>query len=113
MISVSGRWWCFPGVRFDTDSWEIEWGNDGKLRLHDGVGNVVEGNELDNSEVLAVVPLPSPEERRRREVLLARLMLLAADIVLSGEPLWLETARDLVREIKHTYPEIVAGWDEV
>ncbi len=65
----------------------------------------------DNPEVLVVVPLPTPRERRRREVMLARLMLLAADIVLSGEPLGLETARDLVREVKHAYPELVAEWE--
>ena len=51
----------------------------------------------DNPEVLAVMPLPTPEERRRREVLLARLMLLATDLILSGERLGLESARDLVR----------------
>ncbi len=36
------------------------------------------------------MPLPTPQERRRREVMLARLMLLATDIVLSGEPLGLK-----------------------
>jgi hypothetical protein len=34
-------------------------------------------------------------------------MLLAVDHVLSGEPLGLETARDLSRELRHTYPELV------
>jgi hypothetical protein len=47
------------------------------------------------------------EERRRREVMLARVMLLAIDVVLAGEPLALETARDLFREVRHTYPELV------
>jgi len=60
----------------------------------------------DNPEVLAVVPLPSAEERRRREVMLTRLMLVAIDLILAGERLGLETARDLVREIKHTFPEL-------
>jgi hypothetical protein len=60
-----------------------------------------------NPEVLAVVPLPSAEERTRREIMLTRVMLVAIDLVLSGERLGLETARDLVREIKHTYPELV------
>ena len=63
-------------------------------------------NYPDNPEVLAVVPLPSAAERRRREVLLARLMLVAIDLVFSGERLGLETARDLVREIKHAFPEL-------
>lgn len=70
-------------------------------------------NKPNAPEVLSVVPLPSAEERTRREFMLAQVMLLAVDCVLSGERLGLETARDLVREIKHTFPEIVAGWDEL
>ena len=62
-------------------------------------------------ELLAVVPLPSAQERRRREIMLARLMLVAIDLVLSGEGLGLETARDLVREIDHTFPELAAQRD--
>jgi hypothetical protein len=58
-------------------------------------------------EVLAIVPLPSPHERRSREILLSRLMLVMVDIVLAGDPLGLETARDLSRELRHTYPELV------
>jgi hypothetical protein len=64
-------------------------------------------------KVLAVAPLPTAEERRRREVMLARLMLVAIDLVLSGERLGLETARDLVREIKHTFPELAAECGEL
>jgi len=64
-------------------------------------------NKPENPEVLAVVPLPSATERRRREVMLARVMLVAIDIVLAGEPLGLETARDLLREVQHCYPELV------
>jgi len=52
-------------------------------------------NNRVSPEVLAVVPLPSPEERKRREVMLARVMLVAIDIVLAGELLGLETSRDL------------------
>ena len=59
-----------------------------------------------NPEVLAVVPLPTAEERRRREVMLVRLFLLAVDLVLSGEGLALETARDLINEVRHAYPEL-------
>jgi hypothetical protein len=58
-------------------------------------------------EVLAVVPLPSAAERRRREIMLTRMMLVAIDIVLAGESLGLETARDLFREVRHCYPELV------
>lgn len=61
-------------------------------------------------DILAVLPLPSPEERRRREVMLSRVMLAAVDIVLAGEPLGLETARDLFRELWHCYPELVDEW---
>jgi hypothetical protein len=64
-------------------------------------------NNEDSPEVLGVVPLPSATERRRREVMLARVMLVAIDIVLAGEPLALETARDLGRELRHAYPELV------
>ena len=60
-----------------------------------------------NPEVLAVVRLPSAAERRLREVNLARLMLVMVDIVLAGNPLGLETARDLGRELRHCYPELV------
>jgi hypothetical protein len=68
------------------------------------------GNPND-PELLAVVPLPSALERRRREIMLARLMLVAIDLVLSGEGLGLETARDLVREVEHTFPELAAQRD--
>jgi hypothetical protein len=106
IIEISGRWWSFPGAQIETDSWEVECRGYGKLYLHDGVGNVVEGTEVDDPEVLAVV-LPSPEEQRRREVMLARVMLVAIGVVLAGDPLGLETARDLMREVRHAFPELV------
>jgi hypothetical protein len=83
MISISGRWWSFPGAQIETDSWEVECRGYGKLYLHDGAGNVVEGTEVEDPEVLAVVPLPSAAERKRRERLLARLLLLALEMLLS------------------------------
>ena len=52
-------------------------------------------NNANSPEVLAVVPLPSAEERRRRKVMLARAILVALDLVLAGEPLGLQSARDL------------------
>jgi hypothetical protein len=64
-------------------------------------------NTANNPEVLAIVPLPSAEERRRREIMLARVMLVAIDIVLAGEPLGLDVARDLFRELWNCYPELV------
>ncbi len=64
-------------------------------------------NKPESPEVLAVVPLPSATERRRRQVMLARLLLVAVDMTLAGEPLGLETARDLGRELRHAYPELL------
>jgi hypothetical protein len=63
-------------------------------------------DRTDNPEVLAVVPLPSANERRCGQVMLARLLLVAVDMTLAGEPLGLETARDLIREVRHVYPEL-------
>ena len=106
MISIGGRSWRFPRARIKTDSWEGEWRSDGKMVLHDDAGAVIEGIEVDNSEDAGVLAVALPEEKRRREVNLARLMLVAADIVLAGDPLGLETGRDLVREVRHCYPEL-------
>ena len=64
-------------------------------------------NNTDTLEAPAVVPLPAAEERRRREVMLARVKLVAIDLVLTGEGLGLETARDLFREVRQCYPELV------
>jgi hypothetical protein len=64
-------------------------------------------NKPESPEILAVVTLPSAAERRQREIMLARVMLVAIDIVLAGESLGLETARDLGKELRHTYPELV------
>jgi hypothetical protein len=52
-----------------------------------------------------VVPLPSLTERRRREIMLERgECSLPIDLVLAGEPLGLETTRDLFREVRHALP---------
>jgi len=64
-------------------------------------------NKPESPEVLAVVPLPTAQERRRREIMLARVMLVAIDLILSGEGMGLETARNLVREVRHAHPELV------
>jgi hypothetical protein len=64
-------------------------------------------DRVNSPEVLGVVALPSAAERRQREIMLARVMLVAIDIVLAGEPLGLEAARDLGRELRHAYPELV------
>jgi hypothetical protein len=39
--------------------------------------------------------------------MLARVMLLAVDLILSGEELGLETPPRLIREVRHAYPELV------
>jgi hypothetical protein len=113
MISIGSQWWRFPGAQIATDSWEGEFRSDGKMLLHDDTGAVIEGTEVDEPEDSSEVLVLLPAERRRREILLARLMLVAIDIVLSGDPLGLETARDLSRELRHCYPELAAQRDEL
>jgi hypothetical protein len=91
MINISGRWWSFPGAQIETDSWEVECRGYGKLYLHDGVGNVVEGRELSEAEV----------EQMSREELLADVLELAAAKLRSGEG-WDEgTTADVLNEIEH------------
>jgi hypothetical protein len=46
MIAIGERSWSFHGAEIDGDSWEAEWSSDGKLRLHDSIGNVVEETEV-------------------------------------------------------------------
>ena len=70
-------------------------------------------NNTNAQEMLAAVPLPTAEERRRQEIRLARVMLAAIDLVLSGEGMGLETARDLFRELWHCYPELMDEWSDV
>ena len=90
MISIGGRWWCFPGAQIDGDSWEGEWRDDGKLRLYDSIGNMVEGRELGEAEV----------EQLARENLLADVLEAAAKLR-SGEG-WDEgTTTDVLNEIEH------------
>jgi hypothetical protein len=48
-------------------------------------------SNTDNPEVLDIVPLPTPQRRRRNEVMLARMMLVAIDIVLAGDHTGWET----------------------
>lgn len=63
----------------------------------------------DKPEVLGVVALPSSEERRRREAVLARLLLITLEMLLSEGhtdlAVKIETAKDMIREFKHVYPE--------
>jgi hypothetical protein len=91
MISISGRWWRFPGALIETDSWEVEWRGDGRLYLHDDVGNVVEGHELSEAEV----------EQLTREMLLADVLEAAAAKLRSGEGWEEATTKDVLNEIEH------------
>ena len=91
MISISGRWWSFPGARMETDSWEVECRGYGKLYLHDGVGNVVEGRKLSETEV----------EQLTREMLLADVLEAAAALLRSGEGWEEATTTDVLNEIEH------------
>jgi hypothetical protein len=91
MISIDGRWWCFPGAQIDGDSWEGEWRDDGEVYLHDGVGNIVKGRELSEAEV----------EQLSRETLLADVLEAAAAKLRSGEGWEEATTKDVLNEIEH------------
>lgn len=96
MIGIGGRWWNFPGGQINFDS-EFEWRSDGKLYLHDGAGNLVEGTDLTDAEI----------EQLARETVLAEVLELAATKLRSGDG-WDEgTTGDVLREIFHVYPEHV------
>ena len=60
-------------------------------------------------EVLAVAVIPPADERKRRERVLARLLVIALEMLLSEGHIDLgvkiETAKDVILEFKHTYPE--------
>ena len=72
------------------------------------------GAHVDKQEnMTGVLAVPMPRERRRRAVVLTLVMLVAIALVLSGEPLGLETARDLIREVRHAYPELLDEWNEI
>ncbi len=62
------------------------------------------GEQIREARVLAV---PMLQERMRRQAMLARVLLLAIDMTLAGEPLGPETARDLIREVRHACPELL------
>jgi len=66
-------------------------------------------NHTDNPEVLAIAVIPSADERKRRERVLARLLVITLEMLLSeGHTdlgIRIETAKDLIREFKYVYPE--------
>ena len=67
----------------------------------------------------AVSILDGPElsEHRRKELALAKLMAEAIGVMLyTGETdvgIRIEAAKDIVREIMHTFPELAAGWSNL
>jgi hypothetical protein len=63
----------------------------------------------DKPEVLAIAVIPSAEERKRRERVLASLLVITLEMLLSDGhtelAVKIETAKDMIREFKHVYPE--------
>lgn len=61
----------------------------------------------ENMTVVLAVPIPS--ERRRREPALAGLLITALEMLLNAGDtdleIRIETAKDVIREFKHAYPE--------
>jgi hypothetical protein len=66
---------------------------------------------LAEPEVLAVALIPSAEERKRRERFLASLLVITLEALLSEGhtelAVKIDTAKDMIREFKHVYPETV------
>jgi hypothetical protein len=63
----------------------------------------------DSPELFAVAAIPSTDERKRRERLLASLLVITLEMLLSEGhtdlAVKIETAKDMIREFKHVYPE--------
>lgn len=63
----------------------------------------------DEPEVLAIALIPSPEERKRRERALARLLVITLDMLLSEGHIDLavriEVAKEMILQLKRCYPE--------
>ena len=60
---------------------------------------------------------PELSEHRRKELALARLMAVAIGVILytgdSDLDIRVETAKDLIREVQHAYPELLDEWNEI
>ena len=63
----------------------------------------------DKPEMLTIAVIPSAEERKRRERLLASLLVITLEMLLNEGhtdlAVKIETAKDMIREFKHVYPE--------
>ncbi len=60
---------------------------------------------------------PELSEHRRKELALARLMAVAIGVILyTGEDdshIRIESAKDMIREVQHAYPELLDEWNEI
>lgn len=65
----------------------------------------------DPTKKTGVLAMQLSEERRRSEIILARVMLPAVDRVLSGDALGLKGASDLIREVCDSYTELLDEWN--
>jgi len=59
---------------------------------------------------VSIIDGPDLSEKRRKELALARLMAVTIGVILytgeSNSDIRIETAKDMVREFRHVYPEI-------
>ena len=66
---------------------------------------------------VSIMDGPDLSEQRRKELALAQLMAVAIGVILyTGDAdvdIRIETAKDLIREIRHTFPELVTERDEI
>jgi hypothetical protein len=60
---------------------------------------------------------PELSDHRRKELAVARLMAVAIGVILyTGEDdshIRIESAKDIIREVQHAYPELLDEWDEI
>jgi hypothetical protein len=60
---------------------------------------------------------PELSDHRRKELALARLMAAAIGVMLytgdADADIRIETAKDMIREIRHTFPELLDEWNEI
>jgi hypothetical protein len=61
-------------------------------------------------DAVSLLEGPNISEHRRKELALVRLMAVAVDVILNtGETdldIRIETAKDMIREFRHVYPEV-------
>jgi len=66
-------------------------------------------SDTETPEILAVAVIPPADERKHRERVLARLLVMVLEMLLTEGhtdlAIRIETAKDIIREFKHVYPE--------